>query len=326
MNNSKNDSANLILNFPNDKNIEFNKKNYKENNAIKITIDNILFLTRIKLLNPIKIIIIIFIILAFILAIFYLCKIILTLLFISNFKYTINDFKTLTSQYNHIIRYWNHMKTLFILPNSTIYYELNETEKYFFNLNKKVYNIYNTRIKRYTKISNLYDIILNSSLNNLTDIDFCFRHKRCEEIKNSSIYLLSNGIESLVNIYSKEISHYYKIYLYSKINITNKDDIIKYYIDERYQILSTNINHIFIFLELIYYNYFLEDEEFIINDFYLTAKTLNIIEICYCLLLNMFSVFFVYYFIIKIINKVEVASARINRSILRMKIKNLDNK
>ena len=128
MNNSKNDSSNLILNFQNDKIIEFNKKNYKENDAIKINIDNILFLTRIKLLNPIKIIIIIFIILAFILAIFYLCKIILTLLFISNFKYTINDFKTLTSQYNHIIRYWNHMKTLFILPNSTIFYEFNETE------------------------------------------------------------------------------------------------------------------------------------------------------------------------------------------------------
>ena len=327
MNNSKNDSTNIILNSSNNNNIEFINKDKKENNnEIKITIDNILFLTRIKMLNSIKIIIIIFIILTFILIIFYICKIIFTLLFISNFQYIINDFKTLTSQYNHIIRYWNHMKSLFILPNSTIFYEFNETEKYFFNLNNKVYNIYNTRIKRYKKISNLYDNILSSSLDNLSNIDFCFGHKRCEKIKNSNTCLLSNGIESLVNIYSKEISNYYKIYLFSKFNITSKEDIINTYINERYKILSNNINHIFIFLELIYYNYFLVDEENIINNFDLIIKIFNIIEICYCLLLNLFSVLFVYNFIIKIINKVEIASARINRSILRMKIQSLDDK
>ena len=326
MNNSKNDSSNLILNSSNNINNELINKNKNENNNIKITIDNILFLTRIKMLNSIKTIIIIFIIFTFILVIFYICKIIITLLFISNFQYNIDDFKTLTSQYNHIIRYWNHMKTLFILPNSTIYYEFNETEKYFFNLNNKIYNIYNTRIKRYKKISDLYDIILSSSLDNISNIDLCFGHRRCEEIKNSNTYLLSNGIESLVNIYSKEISNYYKIYLFSKFNITNKDDIIHTYINEKYQILTNNINHIFIFLEIIYYNYILEDEENIINNFYSIIKILNIIEICYCLMVNLFSLLFVYNFIIKIINNVEVASTRINRSILRMKIKNSDDR
>ena len=334
-NNSKNDSTNILLNssivsnndINNLNNIQENeiKKNkYSENNFIKITIDIILFQTKMAMLYSIKVIIIIFILFTLVFILFFVFKMIIALYFISNFKIIVDDFKTLTSQYNNMNRYWNNIKTLFILPNTTPSYDFNNTEIFFHNLNAKIYNIYNNRIKKYKRISDLYDILLSPELEqNLSTIEFCFQHKRCNEIKNSNKYLLSNGIESTVNLYAKEIANYYKIFLLSKNKIKTKEDIINIFINDRYKVLSSNINHIVIFLEEIFFNYFLQDEKDIVNNFYLITKILNIIEICYCFILNLFSIFFVYSFVMRIISSFEISSTRINNSILRMKIEGI---
>ena len=339
LNTSNNNNSSLIDFFKSDlpdnsqnnldnQNIFNDLKLYKEDDNIKITIDKILFLTKITTIYSIKLIIIIFIVFTFIFVFYFIGKLIISLIFIFDFQNIIYDFKTLTIQYNHLIYHWNIIKSLFILPNTTISrYDLNNTEKYFFDINNKVYNIYNTRIKKYKKISKLYDILLDpSSTNNITSLDFCLEHKRCHDIiKNLTNCLLINGIVSTVNIYVKEISSYYRLFLLSKKNLNSTKDITNYFVNERYNILSSNINHILIFLEELYFKYFLEDEKTIVDNFHIIIKIINIIEICYCLLLNIFSVFFVYNFINSIIKCVEEATKRINGSISRLKYKNLDN-
>ena len=294
--------------------------NKNGNNNFRITIENIFFKTRITILNSVKYLIIIFIIFTFIFLSYYIYKIVLSLLFISNFRYIISDFKMLTSQYNFIITYWNHIKKLFILPNADIYDDLNKTEEYFTAINKNVSYIYNYRIKNYKTISYLYDFLLDTSKNkNASKIDFCLEHKRCNEVKYSNSYLLSNGIESAVNLYAKEISNYYRDFYKIKNNIKNKNDIINYFIDEKYRVLSSNINHVIIYIEELFFIYFLKDEKDIVNDFHLKIKILNIVEVCYCALLNLFSILFVYNYIIRIIYYVEESSIRVNNSIMRMK-------
>ena len=326
INNSSNIKNNISINSNSD---NYNKnQNQKINEIIinedlKLTIDKILFKTKITMLNSVKFIMLIFIIFTFIFVVYLTCKLIISFVFISNFQDIMNDFKILTSQYNHIIHYWNKIKTLFILPKTILEINLNETEDYFTNLNYKVNVIYKNRIKRYKRISNLYNIILSSSLdNNLSSIDFCLNHTRCYYIRNSNKNLLSNGIESTVNLYAKEISNYYKDFLELKNNLTDKNDIIKHFVDEKYSVLSSNINHVIIFLEELFFKYFLQDEVDIVNNFYFKIKILNIVEICYCALLNLFSVFFVYNYITRIISSVEVASTRINSSIRRIKLDN----
>ena len=322
MNNSKNDSSNLLLNISISNSIDLKRRDNKDikETKIKITIEKILFKTKINIIYSIKLIIIVFVVLTIIFIVYYICKLIVTLIFISNFKYIIDDFKDFSNQYSQIIAFWNNLKTLFIIPNSTIYCDFNDTDKYFYNLNNKVYQIYNNRIKRYKRISKLYNAILTSSSEQ--NVEFCNGNVRCNEIKDSKNYILSNGIASTVDIYSKEMSAYYKIYLYSKNNINNKKEIIKAFINERYKILSFNINYVFFSLELFFFNQFLADEEDIISYYFLIIKTLNIVEICYCLLLNIFSFIFVYPYIISIISTVETSSTRINHSILRLKHKN----
>ena len=307
--------------------IIYNNDLKNENEENKVTIEKVLFQTKITMLNSVKILILIFIIFTLIFIIYYICKLVISLLFISNFHKIISDFKDLTSQYNHMIRYWNLMKTLFILPDTPLVEDFNETEQYFSNINSRVNDVYKNRIKRYKRISNLYDILLSSSLDqNQPEIDFCLNHTRCTDIKNSNSYLLSNGIDSTVNLYAKEISNYYKDFLEVKKSITSKEDIKKYFIDERYSILSSNINHVIIFLEEMAFSLFLQDEDDIVDDFYLKIKILNIVEVCYCALLNLFSVLFVYNFITRIISSVEVASIRINNSIRRMKFNKIESR
>ena len=302
----------------------FNEKKIKkenENEEFMLTIDKILFKTKITLLISIKVIIIIFIIFTLIFIVYFIYKFIVSLLFISNFRGIITDFKTLTNQYNQISLYWNHMKFLFILPNAPIIYDYNNTEEFFSNMNNDIKIIYKYRMKNFKKLSSLYDILLSSSIEqNSSNIDFCLGHQRCYNIRDSQKNLLSNGIESAVNLYAKEIFNFYKDFLELKNKIKTKDDIIKYFISDKYKILSSNINHVIIYLEELFFRYFLEDEINIVNSFYLRIKILNIIEICYCALLNLFSVLFVYNYITKIVSFVEISSIRINDSLKKMKI------
>ena len=67
----------------------------------------------------------------------------------------------------------------------------------------------------------------------------------------------------------------------------------------------------------------MQDEKDIIDLFHLEVKVLNVIELVYCALLNLFSVFFVYTYINRIIASVEISSTRINDSIQRIKIKSI---
>jgi hypothetical protein len=302
-------------------------KNKSINNTYTITIEKILFQTRVTMLNSIYLLIIILITVSLIFCIYYIYKLVISLLFTSNFQNIINDFKALSLQYNNIVRYWIEIKQLFILPNSHIHYDLNKTEEHFIKINNNINNIYKNRIKNYRLTSTLYDCLFNiSSDKNLSNIDFCFGYKRCNQIKNSNRFLLSNGIESTINLYAKEISNYYKDFKRIKNNIKNKNDIKNYFIDDKYKILSSNINHIIIYIEELFFNHFYNDEKEIVNDFYLKIKILNIIEVCYCALLNIVSIFFVYNFINRIIHSVEETSNRINNSIRRMKISAIEEK
>ena len=286
-----------------------------------ITIEKIMFKTQYTMLNSIKILIIIFIIFTLFFIIYYIYKLTISILFISNFHNMINDFKDLSLQYNNIVRYWVHIKQLFILPNSTIYYDFDQIEEYFAEINSKVNYIYKNRIKEYERISYLYDYLMDTSLEkNISSIDFCSGHKRCNDIKNSNKFLLSNGIESFINLYAKEISNYYKDFNKLKDSIKDKHNIVDNFMNDKYLILSSNANHIIYYVQELFFSYFYNDEKDIVNAFYLKIKLLNIIEVCYCALLNLFSILFVCNFLTKMIYSLEEASKRINKSIRRMKL------
>ena len=117
--------------------------------------------------------------------------------------------------------------------------------------------------------------------------------------------------------------NYYKDFAPNKDNIKTKEDIINLFINQKFEILSLHINHVFIYIEQIFLKFFMEDEKDIIDKFHFEIKIMNIIELCYCVLLNLFSAFFVYTYINNIIASVEISSIRINESLQRIKLKSM---
>ena len=296
---------------------------YQNEEDYELTIDKIFHKTKVSTLKSIKIIIIIFIIFTLIFIIYSLYKILTLVLFIVKFNNIVEDFSSMILQYNEVIRYWINIKTLFILPNSTHSIHLEETENYFYKINSKVNYILNNRINNYKRVKNLYEILSDSSRNlNESGIDFCLGHKKCLEVFYSKD-LLTKDVESTVNLYAKEIENYYKDFNPKKNNIKGIDDIKKYFINDKYELLSLNINHVFIYIEQVFLKFFILDEKDIINKFHFEIKILNSIEVCYCALLNLFSALFVYTYINRIIYSVEISSIRINESIQRIKLKSL---
>ena len=253
--------------------------------------------------------------------IYSLFKLLTVVLFIGNFNNVTKDFRAFMLQYNELVRYWNNIRRLFILPNISQYSYLEETENYFYQLNTDVNYILNNRINNYKKIKYLYEILADPSKNlNETDIDFCINHTKCKKVFYSNDFL-TKDIESTVNLYAKEIENYYKDFIPNKENIKNKMDKINLFINDKYELLSKNINHAFIYIEQIFLKFFLEDEREFIDNFRFEIKILNVIELCYCALLNLFSALFVYTYINRIIASVEISSFRINESILRIRMK-----
>jgi hypothetical protein len=293
----------------------------KKDEDYGLTIDTIFEKTEISMLKSIKIMIIIFIIFTLIFIIYSIYKILTLVLFVYKFNNVIRDFSAMILQFNEVIHYWNNIQTLFILPNSTNLSQFEETENYFYQINKNVSYIINNRIDNYKRVKRLYNILSEQSTDlNSTGIDFCLGHSKCQQVFYTD-ELLTKDIESTVNLYAKEIENYYKDFYPNKNKIQNKKDIISLFINDKYELLSLNINHVFIYIEQIFLEFFMKDEKDIIDKFNLEITVLDTIEVCFCALLNLFSALFVYSYINRIIGSVEISSIRINDSIMRIKMK-----
>ena len=306
---------------------KINSENNKEADISNISesllsIEKIVSLSKVILIQMVKIIMIIFIVFSIIFIVYYIIKIILGFIIITKIGKLYEDFKVLCSHYNEVIHYWNNMKTLFILPNTTVNTNLNEIEKYFNKKNNDVLDLISTRINSYKRISILYYYLFNSKTpEDLLKANFCGNYKSCFEMINSTQNILLNGLNSAVSLYGKEIENFYRDYLEVKNNINDKEDIKEFFIKDTFTILGLNINNIVIHIEEKFFSDFLEDEEEIKAGFYTEIKIFNVIALCYCIVLNLFSLLFVFNYINKIIAFVENSTMRIILAICHLKNK-----
>ena len=289
---------------------------------IKLTIEKIIFFSEIILIKTIRYLMTIFIVASLIFIIYYIMKIIFCFIVIKKLRNLYGDFEILCLQYYDMIFYWNKIKTLFILPNIKIEVNLNETEIYFNKLNNDVYNLVSNRIYNYKRTSKFYDILFNlKSSNDLLKDDFCKGYKRCYNIINSTQNILLNGLNPAFSLYAKEAETYYRDLLNFKDKIKNKEDIKRYLIKEKYNQLNANLIHVISFINQKFFELFLIDEKELIKIFYIRTIYLNLISFTYCILLNIFTMFFVFNYLNKVIDFIETSTSRIICSICNFKLK-----
>jgi hypothetical protein len=233
-----------------------------------------------------------------------------------------HDFKVLCSQYNEVVHYWNNIKTLIILPNIKTSLDLINSEAYFNKLNNNVLNLLSNRINNYKRTKKLYSIIFETKTSDdLLEVNFCNEYKKCHDLLNSTKNVLLNGLGSAVSLYGKEIETYYRDYIKVKDIIKTKEDIKKYLIKESFSILNSNIEHIMSLIQEKFFREFIKDENEIKREFITQIKLLNIIALCYCIILNLFTLLFVFSYVNNIMAYVENSTMRIILSICHFKNK-----
>ena len=327
-----------ILNLKDLNNSSFNKMNINNNNNSsndknekninilesdsKLTIDKILSLSKVSVIKMIKFIMIIFIIFGIIFIVYYVIKIILGFIIITKIGMLHHDFKILCSQYNEVIYYWKSIKTLIILPNIAMPLDLINSETYFNELNNEVLNLISTRINNYKRIKSLYSIIYDAKTSSdLLKANFCNSHDKCYDLLKNTKNVLLNGLHSAVSLIGKEIETYYREYIKVKNIIKTKEDIKKYLIKESFSMVSSNIDHIVSFMQEKFFQEFIKDENEIKIEFINEIKILNIVALCYCIALNLFTLLFVFSYVNNIIEYVENSAMRIILSICHFKNK-----
>ena len=318
-----NSSFNKINDINDDnKNLENEKKLNILESDLNLTIDKILLLSKVEIIKMIKIIMIGFIIFGIIFIFYYLTKIILGFVIITKIGLMHHDFKVLCSQYNEVVHYWNNIKTLIILPNIKTSLDLINSEAYFNKLNNNVLNLLSNRINNYKRTKKLYSIIFETKTSDdLLEVNFCNEYKKCHDLLNSTKNVLLNGLGSAVSLYGKEIETYYRDYIKVKDIIKTKEDIKKYLIKESFSILNSNIEHIMSLIQEKFFREFIKDENEIKREFITQIKLLNIIALCYCIILNLFTLLFVFSYVNNIMAYVENSTMRIILSICHFKNK-----
>ena len=329
----KNQNNSSILNINNSfidqskSNILFNQSRnsisiHTTYNNSDLNVEKVILISKPIMIWIVKVILTIFVLLSIIYVVFYIVSVIVGFMIIREIREMYIDFRVLVSQYNEVIHYWNNMKTLFILPNTTIETDFYGIEKYFASINNGVLNVLATRIGNYKRIKILYNYLFNShTQEELLNANFCDGSEQCFQLINSTQNILLNGLNSAVALYEKSIYNYYQDFVKVKNSIKTKEDIKENFIKDNFIILGTNINHLLSHLEEKFFEDFLEDEKDIANNYHTEIKVFSLLSLFYCIILNIYSLIFIFSYINKNIEFIESSTIRIVTSFCHMKNK-----
>jgi hypothetical protein len=287
-----------------------------------LNVEKVILISKPIMIWMVKVILFIFVLLSIIYVVFYIVSVIIGFMIIREIREMYIDFRVLVSQYNEVIHYWNNMKTLFILPNTTIETDFYGIEKYFASINNGVLNVLATRIGNYKRIKILYNYLFNShTQEELLKANFCDGSEQCFQLINSTQNILLNGLNSAVALYEKSIYNYYQDFIKVKNSIKTKEDIKQNFIKDNFIILGTNINHLLSHLEEKFFEDFLEDEKDIAHNYHTEIKIFSLLSLFYCIVLNIYSLIFIFSYINKNIEFIESSTIRIVTSFCHMKNK-----
>ena len=320
MNTSIMDQSKTNILFNQSKNSILVNSSYNNNNNLNI--EKVILISRPIMIRMVKVILVIFVLLSVIYVVIYIVSVIIGFMIINEIRNMYIDFRVLVTQYNEIIHYWNNMKTLFIIPSTKTETDIYNIEKYFSSINTEVLNVLATRIGNYKRVKVLYNYLFNShTQQELINANFCEGSYKCFELINSTQNVLLNGLNSAVALYEKAIYNYYQDFIKVKDTLTTKEAIKSNFIKDNFIILGMNINHLLSHLEEKFFRDFLEDENDIADNYHIEIKVFSLVSLFYCIILNIYSLIFIFSYVNKNIEFIESSTLRIISSFCHMKKK-----
>ena len=258
--------------------------------------------------------------------VYFFVKIFISLDFITEIKGIFEDFGVLASRYSLIYHYFNSLRTFIIIPqfyNEEIFLDSDQIVEL---RNIKMENVINFKLTKYPTVNKFYNSILNVKIEkgNEYEISFiCNDDIKCKTIIESSKYnLFSGGLSIAVSSTLRQIINYYKDYQNSIKNVTNINDIKKYFIDKEYEQIDMNLNYVFYGVEKRIYEVFMTDLNSLVNKYNSIIEALNICAVIYCCIVAFTVMAFIIGYLRRITIRIEEATVRINNSFCYMVMRN----
>jgi hypothetical protein len=276
----------------------------------------------------IKIFFMILIILIFAIIIFISYKFKYILSFNQRFNRYYHDLTVLTYRYSIIYYYYNTLRILIVLPDSSTtkirYLNAMENINEIYEIeNKKYIDILSSNIGDYKEVNKLFNIYKETKGDNFDEIKqiVCNKFEFCEMFMESNKNLLCSGIDFAFKTIVTEISNLYMDYkkIKNKENIEEIKSSLFFQENSKFNNIGQNLNYFFSFVTQNIFTHF-EKDEIDLNISYINMMNfLNLFSIAISILIFLFIVFFIFIYISKFSEPIKDATFRVNCSFFHIK-------
>ena len=281
-------------------------------------------------------------VLVFIIKIFFIIMIILIfsiIIFISyKFKYILSfnkkfiryfhDLSVLSYRYSIIYYYYNSLRILIVLPDSSDskirYLNAMENINEIYEIeNKKYIDIMSSNIEDYKEVNKLFNLYRETSEDKSDEIKqtICHKLEFCETFVESNKDLFCSGIDFAFKTIITEISNIYMDYkkIKNKENIEEIRSSLFFQENSKFNNIGQSLNYFFGFVIENIFTHFEKDEIDLNNSYVSMMNFLNIFSIIISILIFLFIVFFIFIYISEFSESIKDATYRINCSFFYIK-------
>jgi len=284
--------------------------------------------------------------LVFVIIIFFLILVIIIfsiIIFISyKFKYILSfnqkynrffhDLSVLSYRYSIIYYYYNTLRILIVLPDSStskkIFLNSMENINEIYEIeNKKYIDIISSNIGDYKEVNKLIDLYKETSEDKFDEVKqkVCNNLEFCETFFESNKNLFCSGIDFAFKTIINEISNIYMDYkkIKNKENIEEIKSSLFFQENSKFNNIGLSLNFFFGFVIENIFTHFEKDEVNLNNSYVSMMNFLNLFSIIMSILIFLYIVFFIFIYISNFSEPIKDSTYRINCSLFNIKIYSL---
>ena len=261
------------------------------------------------------------IILPLILLVYMIVKLLQTYSNFSNAQTLFDDYSIVTFEYCMIMNYFNNFNLLLINQPMGRESYMRGMQARVEGQFKKSEEVKKKSIKKYPKVSQLFDSLNNADKPEEIRETLCGDYDVCLIVFDSEYNIVKKGVDIGIKSIAQQIYGMLDDYFVIKNQLTNTTIIKDYFITKEFLQIDMSLNFLLYMVEEKCARVFLIEADDLIKDFKTIIISLNIFIIVFLSIISILLIFLIINRITRLLNLIEKSSLRISISINQLKEK-----
>ena len=261
------------------------------------------------------------IILPLILLVYMIVKLLQTYSNFSNAQTLFDDYSIVTFEYCMIMNYFNNFNLLLINQPMGRESYMRGMQARVEGQFKKSEEVKKKSIKKYPKVSQLFDSLNNADKPEEIRETLCGDYDVCLIVFDSEYNIVKKGVDIGIKSIAQQIYGMLDDYFVIKNQLTNTTIIKDYFITKEFLQIDMSLNFLLYMVEEKCAKVFLIEADDLIKDFKTIIISLNIFIIIFLSIISILLIFLIINRITRLLNLIEKSSLRISISINQLKEK-----